>query len=376
MSEFLNPTDIKSALKTPLPGKYYTSSTIFQEELEKIFFNRWINLGRSEQIPQPGDYFLYNLGVENLIVVRDTEGTIRAHFNICRHRGTQLCQTETGNLGRSIRCPYHAWTFGLDGELIGAPLMQEIEDFRRADYPLFSVAVEIWEGFIFVNFSPNPQPFVQEFAPLINRFDSWQISELRSVQTIEYDVQANWKFIIENYSECYHCPSIHPQLMKLTYYRSGRNDLFEGMFLGGYMQMNHGIDSMTMSGEACNTPLGQISGEDLSRVYFYSIFPNMLLSLHPDYVMVHTLKPLAPDRTLIQCQWLFDPATAPLDFKAEDAVEFWHTTNRQDWEVCELSQIGVSSRAYQPGPYSTPEILLAMFDQTLLEALGHSLPDE
>lgn len=376
MSEFLSSTQIKPTLKTPLPGKYYTSPTIFQEELEKIFFNRWINIGRTEQIVNVGDYFLYNLGLESLIVIRDTADTIKAYFNVCRHRGTRLCQTESGNVGKTIQCPYHAWTFNLEGQLIGAPLMHEVDGFRRADYPLFSVALEIWEGFILVNFSRSPKPLAQEFASLIDRFTAWQLAQLQVVRTVEYDIRANWKFIIENYSECYHCPSIHPQLVKLTYYRSGRNDLFEGMFLGGYMQMNPGVGSMTMSGEACSLPVGDVAGEDLRRVYFYSIFPNILLSLHPDYVMVHTLKPVAPDRTLVRCEWLFDPAAGPLDFNVDDAVEFWHVTNQQDWTVCEWSQAGVSSQAYQPGPYSTAESLLAMFDQALLEALGHPLPEE
>jgi Rieske 2Fe-2S family protein len=354
-----------------LPGRYYTAENVFQNELERIFYERWLCVGREEQIPRPGDYFIQSVGEESLIIVQGRDGGVRAFYNVCRHRGTRICTSAGGHFPQSIQCPYHAWTYSLEGQLIGAPHMNEVEGFDKTSFPLYTAALDTWEGFLFVNLSRQPEPFAQAFAPLIGKFSTWDIAKLRSAHRIEYDVEANWKLLIENYSECYHCPLIHPALAKLSPYRSGHNDLYEGPFLGGFMDINHEGGSLTMNGQTCGLPLGEISGEDLNRVYYYSIFPNMLLSLHPDYVLCHTLWPQGARRTYIVCEWLFDPAAmAQSDFDPSGAVEFWDMTNRQDWHVCELSQLGLGSRAYTPGPYSAAESLPAAFDREVLRALG------
>lgn len=158
--------------------------------------------------------------------------------------------------------------------------------------------------------------------------------------------------------------------MKLSSSDSGRNDLIEGPYLGGYLTIADGA-SMTMSGAACGRPVGDLAPEEQRRVYYYTIFPNMLLSLHHDYVMVHSLWPKSPDRTIVECQWLFHPdAVSQPGFHADDAIEFWDVTNREDWRMCELSQLGVSSRAYRPGPYSGRESLLAAFDREWRTAIA------
>jgi Rieske 2Fe-2S family protein len=160
---------------------------------------------------------------------------------------------------------------------------------------------------------------------------------------------------------------IHPRLAQLTPHRSGHNDLVEGPFLGGYMVLAEKGGSMTMSGRACALPVGELPEEDLERVYYYSIFPNLLLSLHPDYVMAHRLWPEAPDRTRVVCEWLFHPdARDAPDFRPDDAVEFWDATNREDWHIVELGQAGISSRQYGPGPYSARESLPAAWDREYL----------
>jgi Rieske 2Fe-2S family protein len=184
-------------------------------------------------------------------------------------------------------------------------------------------------------------------------------------------VQANWKLIVQNYSECYHCPLVHPALADLSDYTSGQNDLVDGPFLGGFMDINHEGGSLTMSGQACALPIDGLPVEDLDRVYYYAFFPNMLLSMHPDYVLIHHLWPQGPGRTRIVCRWLFHPtAIAHPDFNPDDAVEFWDMTNQQDWHVCELSQLGVASRAYTTSPYSNRESLLVAFDREVLKALA------
>lgn len=373
MKSFYSPRDTLLPGSKTLPGYYYTSEAVFAEELEKVFIERWLCVGREEKIPNPGDYFLQKIGVESVIVLRDQARQLHVYYNVCRHRGARMVSEESGQFSTCIQCPYHAWTYNLKGELIGAPQMEEVTGFNKADFPLAEIPLVLWEGFLFINLAVQPRPFLEDFAPLIGKLSAWRLPDLRVARVIEYQVKANWKLIVQNYSECYHCPLVHPNLNRITPYRSGKNDLYEGPFLGGYMVINHKEGSLTMSGGTCALPIGDITGEDLNRVYYYSIFPNMLLSLHPDYVMVHHLWPQAPDMTYVTCQWLF--ASQPEEcgeYNPDDAFEFWDMTNRQDWRVCELSQLGVRSRAYNPAPYSGQESLLAAFDRELSRVLGRT----
>jgi Rieske 2Fe-2S family protein len=352
-----------------LPQKYFVSPEVFEAELRKIFSRRWVLVGHQTEAARPGDYFVREVAGESVIVLRDKSGEIRGFYNICRHRGTRLCEEQTGH-GPAIQCPYHAWTYGLDGKLIGAPHMDEVSGFDKEDYSLCPVKLEIWEGFLFVNLANDARPLKEWFAPLKDRFAEWNLPQLRSAKRIEYDVAANWKLMFENYSECYHCPGVHPMLSKISPYDSAENDLIEGPFLGGFMKINKG-KSLTMSGEACAMSINhEHSHDEGDQVFYYSIFPNMLLSMHPDYVMVHQLWPQLPERTLIICDWLFHPdAFERKDFNPEDAIEFWDVTNKQDWHVCELSQQGIASRAYKPGPYSSRESIPAAWDQEYLREM-------
>lgn len=353
-----------------LAARYYTSPEIFQREVERIFYCRWVCVGRSAQVSTPGDYFLASIGDESLIILNDRSGKVGAFFNVCRHRGTRLCTEPSGHFERGIRCPYHAWAYGLDGQLVAAPGMDDVEGFCARDYPLVACALAEWEGFLWVNLAEAPTPFDQVFAPLIGRFSAWDLPRLRPGSHIAYQVQANWKLIFQNYSECYHCSPIHPQLSALSPPNSGRNDLISGPFLGGYMTLREGA-SLTTTGRSVRPPIGGLRGEDLRRAYYYTLMPNVLFSLHPDYAMVHTLWPEAVDRTRIVCEWYFEPeAMARPDFDPGDAVDFWDLTNRQDWQVSELTQLGVRSRACIPGPYAHMEGLLAAFDEEYLGWLG------
>ena len=327
-----------------LAQRYFVSPEVFAEEQDRIFSKQWVLVGHQNQIAEPGDYFVTEVASESLIIVRDKGGEVHGFYNVCRHRGTRLREDRNGHLS-AIQCPYHAWTYGLDGRLIGAPHMDQVPGFDKADYSLHAVNLALWEGLIFVNLADSPTPLEEWFAPLNGKFSHWNLPKLRAAKRIEYDVKANWKLMFENYSECYHCPGVHPMLSKVSPYDSAENDLTEGPFLGGFMKINKGA-GLTMSGKACALPVGKI--ENLQEVFYYSIFPNMLLSLHPEYVMVHQLWPQSPERTLILCDWFFHPdAFNRSDFKPEDAIEFWDMTNRQDWHVCELSQQGIASRAYR-----------------------------
>ncbi len=373
MSSFVKATATYQQGQRTLPGRYYTSPEIYAEEQERIFTARWICVGRAAEIPAAGDYVLRTIAGESVIVVRGRDGALRAFYNVCRHRGTRLCEEPRGRFSETIQCPYHAWTYTIDGQLIGAPHMNEVQGFDKRDYPLHSVQLETWEGFVFVNLAGEPEPFARAFAAVAGRFGRFNLSALTAARRVDYEVAANWKLIFQNYSECLHCPVIHPGLAKLTPYTSGENDLIDGPFLGGYMVITRDGGSLTLSGRACGAPVGPLPAEDLNRVYFYSIFPNLLLSLHPDYVMFHTLWPDGPARTRITCEWLFHPdAFAAPAFDPDDAVGFWDETNRQDWHICEQSHAGITSRAYVPGPYSPREGISAAWDREFLRALGHA----
>ena len=352
-----------------LAQSFLVSPDVFAKEHECIFSTHWLCVGHLSQLPHAGDFFLVEAVGESLLILRDQAAEIRGFFNVCRHRGTRLCQEKSGHLQEPLRCPYHAWTYALDGKLLGAPHMDKVSGFDKTSLSLNPVCLGLWEGFIFVNLAQNPPLLQTVFAPLKGKFTHWNLPKLRSARRIEYDVRANWKLIFENYSECYHCPLVHPALSKLTPYDSAQNDLCEGPFLGGFMPITRG-NSLTLSGNCCALPLGDIKAEYHHRVFYYSIFPNLLLSLHPDYVMVHQVWPQAPDRVLILCDWLFNPdAFYRADFHPDDAIEFWDMTNRQDWHVCELSQQGIASRAYRPGPYSPRETIPAAWDREYLRAM-------
>ncbi len=372
MAVFGKATESFSAGAKTLPQRYFVAREIFAKEQEAIFSEQWVCVGHQSQIARAGDYFVREVAGESLIIVRDQKGTIGGFSNVCRHRGTRLCEEASGH-APAIQCPYHAWTYALDGRLIGAPHMESAVGFDKSQYSLGTVRTALWEGFVFVNLADDSAPLHSTFAALAGKFTHWNLPKLRSAQRIEYDVRANWKLIFENYSECYHCPGVHPMLSKVSPYDSAENDLCEGPFLGGFMSISKGA-SLTMSGNACALPVGEIQGEDHARVFYYSIFPNMLLSMHPDYVMVHQVWPTAPDRTRILCDWFFHPeAFGRADFHPKDAVEFWDVTNKQDWRVCELSQQGIASRAYQPGPYSPRESIPAAWDREYLRHLPHAL---
>lgn len=355
-----------------LPGDYYTSARIFAEEQEAIFARQWNCIGRGDHIAQPGDYLVRDIAGESLIVVRGRDDLVRVFFNVCRHRGTRLCDGQAGRFADTIQCPYHAWTYSTEGRLIGAPHMHDVEGFDRDDYPLHAAAVSESNGFLFVNIDPSPQPFDAWFGPMLEQLARVDLASLEAGHRVTYDVAANWKLVFQNYSECLHCPVIHPQLASVLPYQSSANDLVEGPFLGGYMEITPPHESVTMTGKACGRALRSAFGdEDRRRAYYYSMMPNMLLSIHPDYVNYYLVTPLAADRTLIESEWLFNPESRQdAEFDPGAATSFWDLVNRQDWHIIERSQLGVGSRRYTPGPYSPRESIPAAWDREYLRLMS------
>jgi Rieske 2Fe-2S family protein len=355
-----------------LPGERYTSTDVFAEEMRRIFSRQWSCIGRASRLARPGDYFLREVAGESLIVVRDAHGAARAFFNVCRHRGTRLCRDDAGHFPGGIQCPYHAWTYLTDGRLVGAPHMQDVEGFDRSDYPLHAAAVAEWEGFLFASIGESPTPFEEAWAPVRARLARFGLSRLAVGHRAVYHVRANWKLVFQNYSECLHCPVIHPELNAVLPYQSGANDLTEGPFLGGYMEILAPHESATLSGRACGRALSAgLPADERRRAYYYTLMPNLLLSIHPDYANYYLVHPLAPDRTLVESDWLFPAETlAAGGGDPHDAIAFWDITNRQDWDIVERSQLGIASRRYTPGPYSPRESIPAAWDREYLRLMG------
>jgi Rieske 2Fe-2S family protein len=362
-------------MHTTLPRRFYADPDHYRRELERFYFNRWICAGRTDQIPNAGDYFTRSLADESVIVTRDENGDIHALFNVCRHRGTRLCERSEGHLPLRIQCPYHSWTYDLQGHLLAAPHMPP--DFSKADYRLHRAGCEMWDGHIFLFLGsslpalPAPPALRDQLGDLRERFAAYRMQDLRRSRRIVYDVKANWKLIVLNYNECLHCPNLHPALNRLHHYLAAENVAPTATYCGGAMGFRPGVETMTIDGARRRDFLPGLSESQRQRVEYYSIYPNLLLTLHPDYMMTHTLWPRGHDRTEIVCEWHFHPdEMAKPDFQADDAIEFWDQTNREDWWISEQSQAGITSRVYQPGPYSTREELLWSFDEVVRREAG------
>jgi Rieske 2Fe-2S family protein len=348
-------------MHTTLPRRFYTDPQFYLVELEHFYFDRWICAGRVDQIESPGDYFLRTIGDESLVITRDGRREIRALFNTCRHRGTRICEQAEGHFADRIQCPYHAWTYDLAGRLLAAPHMGP--EFHKDDYPLHRAACETWDGHLFVHLGKHPAPLADQLGDLPSRFANWQMRDLRRARRIVYDVKANWKLIVLNFNECLHCPTLHPSLNRLHHYLGADNVPPTSTYCGGAMGFKDGVETMSTDGRRRRNYLPGLNRSQQQLVAYFAIYPNLLLSLHPDYMMTHTLWPRAHDRTEIICEWHFHPVElARPDAQLDDAVEFWDLTNREDWWIAEQSQAGITSRAYEPGPYSEREALLWAFD--------------
>jgi phenylpropionate dioxygenase-like ring-hydroxylating dioxygenase large terminal subunit len=357
-----------------LPRRFYADAAFYRAELERFYFDRWICAGRADQIPDAGDYFTRALGDESVIVTRDASGGVYALFNVCRHRGTRLCEQADGHFADRIQCPYHNWTYGLDGRLLAAPHMPSA--FSKEDYPLHRAGCEVWDGNIFIHLGQQRREGLDgkegktttglraQLADLPDRFAAWQMADLRLGRRITYDVKANWKLIVLNYNECLHCPNLHPALNKLHHYLGADNVEPTACYCGGAMGFKDGVETMSVDGKRRRGYLPGLNEAQRQQVVYFAIYPNLLLSLHPDYVMTHTLWPRAHDRTEIVCEFHVHPLElARPGAQIDDAVEFWDITNREDWWIAEQSQAGINSRVYTPGPYSDREQLLWSFDE-------------
>jgi Rieske 2Fe-2S family protein len=352
-----------------LPGEMYFDEKIFREERQRIFSSMWINVGRDEDLAEPGSYFTWSMDKERLLIVRGKDNKVRAFFNVCRHRGSRLVDDDSGCGLHRITCPYHAWTYGSDGRLLSAPTMGE--DFNRDDFPLVEAPCDTFAGFIFINLDENAAPLTEYLRDLPD-LTRYRLDQLRRGATVEYEIDANWKLICENYNECYHCAMVHPQLHRISDANSGGKLERGACFSGGSMYLNEGFSTMTLSGHSNHPVIPGLSKEDHRTVHYYTVYPNFLISPHPDYLLTHTIWPLAPDRSRITCEWFFTrEAINKPGFDPSDAVEFWDVTNKQDWGLCVRAQQGAESKGYRPGKYHSHESAVWAFDDWYLKHMGY-----
>jgi len=380
-----NDSPKKMVLQKSLPSVYYHSEEIFAREKERIFEREWFCTAREEQVARPGDYLVLNVAGESVLVVRDKNGEVKAHYNVCRHRGARLqpAPGEDANgdiklsgrvLGANgIRCAYHQWTYGLDGRLLNAPHTKEGDGFCKADFSLHPVGVEIWGGFIFLNLSPGDRSqqgrtLKMQFSEAIERVKRYPLSDLRIAKRLTYEVQANWKVVMENYNECYHCGPVHPELCDVvpTFRQAG----------GASLEWERGVPhkegavTFTWTGKTNRAAFPGLNEDEKVRHKGELIYPNLMLSLACDHVAAFTLWPLAPGCTTVLCDFLFHADEMKKeDFDSRDAVDFWDLVNRQDWEICKRVQQGSGSRMHEFGYYAPMEDLSLDIRRYVLERL-------
>ncbi|HTX62223.1 MAG TPA: aromatic ring-hydroxylating dioxygenase subunit alpha [Acidimicrobiales bacterium] len=359
-----------------LPREAYTSEAVFDWEREHFFDDGWTCVGPSSAVAKSGDQRAETVGDGGVFLIRGDDGVVRAFANACRHRGHELLPCGAGTVNRSVVvCPYHAWTYRLDGALRKAPGFER-GGFEPAAHGLVELASAEWHGLVFVNPSGRAGEFSTHVEGLEEVLAPYELERLVTKGHHDYVVAANWKVLTENYQECYHCPAIHPELCAASPPRSGENYHHPGgAWVGGWMRIRDGYQTMSLDGSSGASLLRGI-GESRRRVVDYlAVFPNVLVSLHPDYVMTHVLTPLAADRTRIVCEWHFAPEDADREgFDASFAVDFWDVTNRQDWLACESVQRGLSSPHAVPGPLSEEEDGVYQFVTMVAAAYAGGLP--
>jgi Rieske 2Fe-2S family protein len=359
-------------LSRTLPAEAYRSHAVLDWENERFFGAGWVCVGRGDDLAEPGDQQAVRVGDQGVLLVRDEELGLNAFSNTCRHRGHELLEPGTHLNLRAIKCPYHAWVYGLDGRLNGAPRFGDVVGFDKTEHPLIPARVAEWHGWVFVNASGDAPDLSTYVGNLDELIAPWELGRMFVAASHDYVIRANWKTITENYHECYHCPSIHPALCVVTPVDSGANFPHDGMWVGGSMELKDFAATMSVSGESCGVRIRGLSERQAREVYYFGLFPNLLISLHPDYVMAHRFEPLSPTETKVECQWLFPPEAKDVPgFSSDYASEFWDITNREDRLACESVARGLASSGFRQGPFAWGEdevhIFMAMVAQGYLD---------
>lgn len=354
------------SLRESLPGFVYTDQRVFDLERERVFRRSWQCVGRADAAPDPGDYLHVVCAGESILVLRGGDGALRAFHNVCRHRGARLCEGASGSVGRAVRCGYHGWGYGLDGRLLAAPNMADMPDLDKDGLGLHPVRLEEWLGYVWVTLDAEAEPLAAQVDPQVRdrlgtpeTLQRYGIERLQVARTVTYDVASNWKALIENFTECYHCPTIHPELTAaLPSFASGYGTIAGGVGAGAALAT--GMGGFSMSGRASRPMLPGLLPDDDRLFYGIILRPNAFLILVPDHVAVFRLQPTGPDRTVVVVDWLFDAdAMAAPGFDPDDAVELLDLTNRQDFDACRRAQLGMASSTYRGVLVPAEHIVLA-----------------
>lgn len=377
----MNAQSIIEGLEETLPSSWYHAEDIYAREKERIFCREWLCVAREEELPEPGDFLVLDVVGESILLVRNRKGLLRAFYNVCRHRGARLCRTDEGPpvgmavhggviAGRSILCPYHQWSYDLDGHLVATPHMSKAAAFDKSGISLYPVGVELWGGFVFVNLTPaEASPFSVQLGEIPQRISRYPLADLRIGHSIVYSVAANWKAICENYNECYHCGGVHPELC--TVVPAFREDGGAGLDWVNGIPHRQGAYTFTYSGTSNRRPFPLLNEDERERHKGEVLYPNLFVSLACDHATVFILKPRGPERTDIVCHFLFETCEIEKPgFNPADAVEFWDIINRQDWAICESVQRGMHSRVHQHGYYAPMEDYSLDIRRYVRERLG------
>ena len=343
-------------MKTTLHREYYVDRAWFDEESKNIFHNDWFCIGRLEDFHVAGDYKLIDIAGQSLIILRGSDDNIRGFYNFCRHRGCELVDTKNlikeGNFKRSIRCPYHSWTYDLNGKLLNAPHLDI--DKEDNEFHLKQIYLEDWGGFLFINVGKQGDSFTAHLHEIPKLLERYPLCDLKSEIKVTYEVNCNWKVILENYNECYHCAGVHPELCEIvpSFRKNGGSDLDweKGV------PHKKGANTFTMSGTTTRKPFPGLNKYEKERHFGQALYPNLLISLAMDHVAIFIIKPTTEKITEIEFRILFhSDEISNDDFDPSDTFELWDITNKQDWDICERVQRGMSSKGFEQGYYAEME---------------------
>ena len=339
------------SLKHGLPAAWYRDPAHHERELEAFWYRGWIAACLEEELPEPGAWRVLRIGAQSLFALKNEKGEIKAFHNVCRHRGSLLCTKETGNFARErIVCPLHSWTYDLEGRLVATPRRMQTPDFDEKNFSLYEVAVRTWSGFVFVCLSRN----TPQFTPP-DEFRNHRMQDLRIGKRIIADVKANWKLLAENFSECFHCPPVHPELCRVvTAYEEAGAWGLRGK--ESKPEFRPGAVTLTLDGSARIPPFKRLSRTEKTTPYIpWMLPPNLFLNVQPDYVNSHLMFPTGPESVRIVYDWLFEPGHMPKGADLDHYTKLWEVTNRQDARNCEWQQQGIQSREFRHGHYVPQE---------------------
>ena len=369
------PDRAERTLQPALPKQMYVDPDHFATERDQVLFRSWFCVGRHDDLglDAPGRLVVLDVVGESILVTSDRAGRLHAAYNVCRHRGSQIVPTGPGTDQPSceigaLRCPYHSWTYDLDGRLLKAPHTDDVDDFEPAQFSLHEVGIRLWGGFVFLHLTPGEaDDFDVDIAPFAHRLQRYPLAELATGLSLTYDVDANYKVLAENYNECYHCGPVHPELTRLVpSFGGGGVDLAweEGV------PHREGAWTFTTTGTTNRRPFPGLNEAERTRHKGELVYPNLWLSCSADHVASFVSWPLDARRTRIRCDLLFEAsAIAADDFDPRDAGDLWDLVNRQDWAICESVQRGMSSRAYRQGWFAPMEDASADIRRWLLPRL-------